>query len=73
MYVIDSGETHLLSPACSLLLERLASGPVSVQTFSDELLSLSDDLEQEEIANLLGEVIQSIRKIGLIETVENLP
>lgn len=71
VYVIDSGETHLLSSACSFLLERLASGPISVQALSDEFLSLSDDLEQEEVSDLVGAVIHNIRKIGLIETVEN--
>lgn len=71
MYVIDSGETHLLSSAGVFLLEYLKSGPVTLQTLTDEFLSLSDDLGQEEVSDLLGDIIRSMRKIGLIETVEN--
>lgn len=73
VYVIGSGETHLLSPAGSYLLERLESGPMPFQALVDEFLSLSDDLDQEEVAELLMEIIQSIHKIGLIESVEKLP
>jgi PqqD family protein of HPr-rel-A system len=72
VHVADSGETHLLSPACALLLERLESGPTSIQTLSDEFLSLNDDLTPEELSGLLGDIIRSLCKIGLIETVETV-
>ncbi|MBS3934992.1 MAG: HPr-rel-A system PqqD family peptide chaperone [Sulfuritalea sp.] len=73
VYVVDSGETHLLSSACALLLERLESGSASLRVLSDEFLSLSDDLTQEELSGLLEDIIRSLRKIGLIETGENQP
>ena len=72
VYVIDSGETYLLSSACSYLLEHLESGPVLVQTLLYEFLSSSDDLPQAEVSSLLGDIIQELRKIGLISTVEKL-
>lgn len=71
VYVMDSGETHLLSSACEFLLERLETGSASIQTLSDEFLSSSDDLTKEEVSSLLLNVIHSVRKIGLIKIVES--
>lgn len=71
VYVVESGETHLLSSACTFLLDRLESGPVSIQMLTDEFLSSSDDLTLEDISSLLGDVVHSLGRIGLIQTVEN--
>lgn len=71
VYVVDSGETHLLSSACAILLNRLAQGPATIDALSRMFQSLSDDLTDEEISGLLENVIDSVRGIGLVDTVES--
>lgn len=73
MYVVVSGDTHILSPACLFLLDLLQDGPVSFETLLGEFQLMIDDLDYEGISNLLTSVIDGVRKIGLIETTETLP
>lgn len=70
IHVIAAGETHLLSSAGTLLIERLKTGPVPFDLLVDEFTSISEEGQREEIADLLRDIIREIRKIGLIQTVE---
>jgi hypothetical protein len=56
-----------------LLLDLLKHGALSFDTLVGEFRALTDDLDPDELADLVTSVIESIRKIGLIETSETLP
>lgn len=70
--MVDSGETHLLSPAAIHLLAVLENGPRSLEVLAHEFESLVDDADSDLLSALLQETIDSVRQIGLIETVETI-
>lgn len=74
VYVMDSAETHQLSAAGALLLEQLIDGPTDIAALENHFKSVCDeDLGPQEVADLVKNTVESIRKIGLIETIETSP
>ena len=73
VYLVDSGDTHLLSYQSAQLLSLLQNGPLAFEALVIAFESLYDDSDRTEIVGLIGEIIKSLGKLGLIETKETLP
>lgn len=72
VYVVDSGETHLLSAPCGHLLRLLQSGAQSFEMLMHTFRSHFDDVDSHEMPALLEEFIDRVCQIGLIETEETV-
>ena len=71
VYVADARETHFLTAPCTHVLGLLEQGPVSSETLNSELRMLLDDAQEQEIVDLIGEIVNTLGRIGLVEAHED--
>jgi len=71
VYVSDARETHLLTTPCAHVLGLLEQGPASFESLRSELRMLVDDAQDQEIVDLVGEIVATLGKIGLVEARED--
>ena len=69
VYLRNNRETHLLSEHCTFVLSLLEKGTVSASKLHEELASAMGE-EHSSAPNLLSEILDTLVKIGLIETHE---
>jgi len=72
IFLPGSRETHLLSEPCALVLSVLERGVASVDTLQAELRQAIEDADDDQVAALLHEILDTLGKIGLIETFEGV-
>lgn len=72
VFLPDSRETHLLSEPCALVLSLLDQGTVSAEKLHDELSLAMEEAEDLLVSDLLREILDTLSKIGLIETHEGV-
>lgn len=73
VFLPDSRETHLLSEPCTFVLNLLDQGVSSAEKLREELGLAMEEADDLQVSNLLGEILDTISKIGLIETHEGVP
>ena len=71
VYLKQSRQTHLLSAACSHMLEVLEQGPYPFEMLKDRLQSFVGDAHAQEVSDLAHEIVDTLTRIGIIETVED--
>ena len=71
VYLTTSRETHLLSAPCAHLLEVLEQGPVPFDVLQDRLQLFASDADAQEVSDLAHEIVSTLTRIGIIETVED--
>ena len=71
VYLTHSRETHLLNIPCAHLLEVLEMGPMSFDGLQDRLQSFVGDVAAQEVSDLAHEIVSTLTRIGIIETVED--
>lgn len=65
-------ETHLLTAPCAHILGVLEYGQASHAALRRELASLLTEAEEHEVMSLLSQIIETLGKIGLIESREEV-
>ena len=71
VYLTTSRETHLLSAPCAHLLEVLEQGSIPFDVLQDRLLLFASDADAQEVSDLAHEIVSTLTRIGIIETVED--
>ena len=71
VYLTLSRETHLLNIPCAHLLEVLELGKTSFDVLQDRLKSHVGDADAQEVSDLTREIVDTLSRIGVIETVED--
>ena len=71
VYVADARETHLLTAPCAHVLGLLERGPASFESLRIELGMLLDGAQDQEVGDLVGEIVDTLEKIGLVEARED--
>lgn len=71
VYLTKSRETHLLSNSCTLVLGVLEQGPTPFQVLQDRLQSFAGKAEPQEVLALTHEIVDTLSKMGIIETIED--
>lgn len=71
VYVADARETHLLTAPCAHVLGLLEQGPASFETLNSELRLLLDGAQDQEVVDLVGEIVATLDRIGLVEARED--
>ena len=61
----------MLSAPCAHLLEVLEQGPVQFEVLRDRLQLFADDADAQEVSDLAHEIVSTLTRIGIIETVED--
>jgi len=72
VYIADARETHLLTAPCAHVLGLLEQGPASFGALHTELHWLLDGTEDQDVLSLLGQIVDTLGKIGLIESCEDV-
>lgn len=72
LFLPDSRETHLLSEPCALVLCVLECGVASDDALHAQLRQAIEDADDDQVAELLHEILDTLGKIGLIETFEGV-
>lgn len=60
----------MLSVSCAHLLEFLEQEPVPFEVLQDRLQSFLGDADGQEVSDLAHEIVDTLSKIGIIETLE---
>lgn len=71
VYLKKSRETHLLSSSCALVLGVLEQGPVPFSVLQDHLQAFAGDADSQEVSSLAQEIVDTLSKMGIIETLED--
>lgn len=71
VYVADARETHLLTAPCAHVLGLLEQGPASFERLRNELGLLLDSAQDHQVVDLVGEIIATLDRIGLVEARED--
>lgn len=71
VYLTKSRQTHLLSAHSAHLLEILEQGPVPFEGLRDRLQLFVGDVDGEDVASLAHEIVDTLSRIGIIETLED--
>ena len=61
----------MLSVACAFVLGVLEQGPVSFEALHQRLRSFVGDADRQEISDLAHEIVDTLSKMGIIETLED--
>ena len=72
VYVTDARETHLLTTPCVHILDLLERGPASYAALYRALELLLGDADHHEVTSLLGQIVDTLGKIGLIDMHEEV-
>ena len=60
----------MLSASCAFVLEVLAQGPVPFEALHQRLQSFVGDVDGQVVSDLAHEIVDTLGKIGIIETLE---
>lgn len=71
VYLSNSRETHLLSAPCAYLLEVLEQGPHPFELLTDHLHSFAGEADAQEVSDIAHEIVDTLSRIGVIETHED--
>ena len=60
----------MLSASCAFVLGVLEQGPIPFEALHQRLQSFVGDADQQEVSDLAHEIVDTLSKIGIIETLE---
>lgn len=70
MFVVESGETHLLSRVAGYILELLEIGSRSRDELHSAILAEVGSEGHDAVVNTIDDTLSALRKIGLVWLVE---
>lgn len=62
-----SGSTHLINEAAAFVLDLVTAGPVSTEQLLQQMASQVDDISEQELSAMLGDLLSELQAIDLIE------
>lgn len=71
VYLRESRETHLLNASCAYVLDVLDQGPTSQQQLAKLLQQSLSGAGANEVSSLLEEIVDTLSRMGIVETLEN--